>query len=171
MDAARTALRLPWTEKVYIMYRRSETEMPARIEEIHHGKQEGIEFLFLTNPLKFLGTDGWLNAVELQRMELGEPDASGRRRPVAVPGSEYTIEIDAAIIAIGNGSNPLISKTTPGLQTNKWGNIIAEEATGKTARSKVYAGGDIVIGAATVIKAMGAGKGAAEAIHKMLMEA
>ncbi len=169
MDSARTALRLPSTQKVYIMYRRSEKEMPARIEEIHHGKEEGIEFLFLTNPLKFIGSDGWLKAVEVQRMELGEPDASGRRRPVPIPGSEYTLEIDAAIIAIGNGSNPLISKTTPGLETNKRGNIIAEQLTGKTSRAKIFAGGDIVIGAATVIKAMGAGKDAAVAIHKMLM--
>jgi glutamate synthase (NADPH/NADH) small chain len=166
MDAARTALRLPWTEKVYLIYRRSEVEMPARIEEIHHGKEEGVEFLLLTNPTRFIGNNGWLTAVELQKMELGEPDASGRRRPVPIQGSEYTLEIDAAIIAIGNGSNPLISKTTPGLQTNKWGNIVAEESTGKTSRPKIFAGGDIVIGAATVIKAMGAGKAAAAAIHR-----
>ncbi len=169
MDAARTALRLPWTEKVYLIYRRSEKEMPARIEEIHHGKEEGIEFRILTDPTRFIGKDGWLAAVELQKMELGEPDASGRRRPIPIKESEYILEIDAAIIAIGNGSNPLIAKTTPGLQTNKWGNVIAEESTGKTSRSKIFAGGDIVIGAATVIKAMGAGKAAAEAIHRYLM--
>lgn len=168
MDAARTALRLPWTEKVFLIYRRSDVEMPARVEEIHHGKDEGIEFMLLTNPTRFLGKDGWLNAVELQKMELGEPDSSGRRRPVPVRGSEFILDIDAAIIAIGNGSNPLISKTTPGLQINKWGNIIAEESTGKTSRPKIFAGGDIVIGAATVIKAMGAGKDAAAAIHRYL---
>ncbi len=168
MDAARTALRLPWTEKVYIVYRRSHVEMPARKEEIHHGEQEGVEFLLLTNPTRFLGKDGWLNGVECQKMELGEPDASGRRKPVSVPGSEFILEAEAVIIAVGNGSNPLINKTTPGLSITKYGNIVADES-GKTSREGVWAGGDIVIGAATVIKAMGAGKSAAKAIDEYVM--
>jgi len=167
MDSARTALRLPWTEKVYIVYRRSKAEMPARKEEIHHGEQEGIEFLLLTNPKKFVGKDGWLTGIECQRMELGEPDASGRRKPVPVEGSEFILDVGAAIIAIGNGSNPLINKTTPGLTTNKYGNITAD-AGGRTSRPGVWAGGDIVIGAATVIKAMGAGKEAAASIDEYL---
>jgi glutamate synthase (NADPH) small chain len=167
MDSARTAKRLPWTEKVYIVYRRSHAEMPARKEEIHHGEQEGIEFLLLTNPTKFVGKDGWLTGMECQRMELGEPDASGRRKPVPVQGSEFILEVGAAIIAIGNGSNPLINKTTPGLTTTKYGNIIAD-GNGKTSRAGVWAGGDIVIGAATVIKAMGAGKEAAASIDEYL---
>ena len=168
MDAARTARRLPWTEKVYIVYRRSHVEMPARKEEIHHGEQEGIEFLLLTNPTRFIGTEGWLTAMECQKMELGEPDASGRRKPVPVAGSEFVLQVEAAIVATGNGSNPLINKTTPGLAANKYGNIIADE-TGKTSREGVWAGGDIVIGAATVIKAMGAGKKAAAAMHGYVM--
>jgi glutamate synthase (NADPH/NADH) small chain len=165
MDSARTARRLPWTEKVYIVYRRSSVEMPARKEEIHHGEQEGIEFLLLTNPTRFLGNNGWLVGMECQKMELGEPDASGRRKPIPIAGSEFILDVEAAIVATGNGSNPLINKTTPGLTTNKYGNIIADE-TGKTSREGVWAGGDIVIGAATVIKAMGAGKKAAAAIHE-----
>jgi glutamate synthase (NADPH) small chain len=168
MDAARTARRLPWTEKVYIVYRRSHVEMPARKEEIHHGEQEGIEFLLLTNPTRFLGANGWLNGMECQKMELGEPDASGRRKPVPIAGSEFILDVEAAIVATGNGSNPLINKTTPGLASNKYGNIIADE-TGKTSRDGVWAGGDIVIGAATVIKAMGAGKKAAAAIHEYVL--
>jgi glutamate synthase (NADPH) small chain len=167
MDAARTARRLKWTEKVYIVYRRSDVEMPARKEEIHHGEQEGIEFLLLTNPTRFAGKDGRLVGIECQKMSLGEPDASGRRKPVPVPGTEFFLEVEAAIVATGNGSNPLITKTTPGLQTNKYGNILADEA-GKTSREGVWAGGDIVIGAATVIKAMGAGKKAAAAIDEYL---
>ena len=167
MDSARTAKRLPWTEKVSIVYRRSLAEMPARKEEIHHGEQEGVEFLLLTNPTKFVGAEGWLTGMECQRMELGEPDASGRRKPVPVKGSEFILEVGAAIIAIGNGSNPLINKTTPGLTTNKYGNIIAD-GFGKTSREGVWAGGDIVIGAATVIKAMGAGKEAAASIDEYL---
>ena len=165
MDSARTARRLPWTEKVYIVYRRSSVEMPARKEEIHHGEQEGIEFLLLTNPTRFIGSNGWLVGMECQKMELGEPDASGRRKPVPIAGSEFVLDVEAAIVATGNGSNPLINKTTPGLTINKYGNIIADE-TGKTSREGVWAGGDIVIGAATVIKAMGAGKKAAAAIHE-----
>jgi glutamate synthase (NADPH/NADH) small chain len=168
MDAARTALRLPWTEKVYIVYRRSLVEMPARKEEIHHGEQEGIEFLLLTNPTRFLGENGWLNGMECQKMELGEPDASGRRKPVPIKGSEFVLPVESVIVATGNGSNPLINKTTPGLTANKYGNIIADE-TGKTSREGVWAGGDIVIGAATVIKAMGAGKKAAAAIHEYVI--
>ncbi len=168
MDAARTALRLQWTEKVYIVYRRSLVEMPARKEEIHHGEQEGIEFLLLTNPTRFLGENGWLTGMECQKMELGEPDASGRRKPVPIKGSEFVLTVESAIVATGNGSNPLINKTTPGLTANKYGNIIADE-TGKTSREGVWAGGDIVIGAATVIKAMGAGKKAAAAIHEYVI--
>jgi glutamate synthase (NADPH/NADH) small chain len=168
MDAARTARRLPWTEKVYIVYRRSHVEMPARKEEIHHGEQEGIEFLLLTNPTRFSGKDGWLVGMECQRMELGEPDASGRRRPIPIAGSEFTLDVESAIVATGNGSNPLINKTTPGLQSNKHGNIIADDQ-GRTSREGVWAGGDIVIGAATVIKAMGAGRMAAKSIHEYVM--
>jgi glutamate synthase (NADPH) small chain len=168
MDAARTARRLPWTEKVYIVYRRSDAEMPARKEEIHHGKQEGVEFLLLTNPTRFIGENGWLTAMECQKMELGEPDASGRRKPVPIAGSEFILNVESVIVATGNGSNPLINKTTPGLTVNKHGNIIADES-GKTSREGVWAGGDIVIGAATVIKAMGAGKNAAVAIHDYVM--
>ncbi len=168
MDAVRTSKRLG-AKNAYIIYRRSEVEMPARKEEVHHAKQEGIEFKFLSNPLKFNGDeDGWLKSVELQNMELGEPDASGRRRPVPIPSSEYTLDIDMAVIAIGNGSNPIIQKTTPDLQFNKWGNIIVDEETMKTSKEGVFAGGDIVTGGATVILAMGAGRKAAEAINEYL---
>ncbi|MEJ2614125.1 MAG: NADPH-dependent glutamate synthase [Ignavibacteriaceae bacterium] len=168
MDAVRTSKRLG-AKNAYIIYRRSEVEMPARKEEVHHAKQEGIEFKFLSNPLKFNGDkDGWLRSVELQKMELGEPDASGRRRPVPIPGSEYTLDIDMAVIAIGNGSNPIIQKTTPDLQFNKWGNIIVDEETMKTSKEGVFAGGDIVTGGATVILAMGAGRKAAKAIDEYL---
>jgi glutamate synthase (NADPH/NADH) small chain len=171
MDAVRTSKRLG-AKNAYIIYRRSEVEMPARKEEVHHAKQEGIEFKFLSNPLKFIGNkDGWLNGVELQKMELGEPDASGRRRPVPIPGSEYKINIDMAVIAIGNGSNPIIQKTTSYLQFNKWGNIIVDEATMKTSKEGVFAGGDIVTGGATVILAMGAGRKAAKAIDEYLKSA
>ena len=171
MDAVRTSKRLG-AKSAFIIYRRSEVEMPARKEEVHHAKQEGIEFKFLSNPLKFTGDkDGWLKAVELQKMELGEPDASGRRRPVPIPGSEYTLEIDMAVIAIGNGSNPIIRKTTPDLQFNKWGNIIVNEETMKTSKEGVFAGGDIVTGGATVILAMGAGRKAAKAIDEYLKPA
>ncbi len=168
MDAVRTSKRLG-AKNAYIIYRRSEVEMPARKEEVHHAKQEGIEFKYLSNPLKFTGDkDGWLKSVELQKMELGEPDASGRRRPIPIKGSEYEIEIDMAVIAIGNGSNPIIQKTTPDLQFNKWGNIIVDEATMKTSKTGVFAGGDIVTGGATVILAMGAGRKAAKAIDEYL---
>lgn len=170
MDAVRTSKRLG-AAHASIIYRRSEVEMPARIEEVHHAKEEGIEFVMLTNPLEFLGDEaGWLHGVKLQKMELGEPDASGRRRPVAIPGSEYVMPIDMAVIAIGNGSNPIIQKTTPDINFNKWGNITVEEATMKTSKKGVFAGGDIVTGGATVILAMGAGRKAATAIDEYLMQ-
>jgi glutamate synthase (NADPH) small chain len=166
MDAARTALRMG-AEKVYVVYRRSKKEMPARIEEIHHAEEEGIEFHLLTNPLRFLGNEeAWVTEAECQRMELGEPDASGRRRPVPVKGSEFRLAVDTVVMSIGNGANPLVPATTPGLDTNKWGNILADQETGKTSKKGVFAGGDIVIGAATVILAMGAGRKAADAIHE-----
>ncbi len=165
MDAARTALRMG-AEKVYVVYRRSKKEMPARIEEIHHAEEEGIEFHLLTNPVRFLGNDeAWVTEIECQKMELGEPDASGRRRPVPVKGSEFRLPVDTVVMSIGNGANPLVPATTPGLDTNKWGNILADQETGKTSKKGVFAGGDIVIGAATVILAMGAGRKAADAIR------
>lgn len=168
MDAARSAKRLG-AENVYIVYRRSEKEMPARIEEIHHAKEEGIIFKLLTNPTKIIGTeDGWVKAIECVRMELGEPDNSGRRRPVVIKGSEHIIDVETIIIAIGQSPNPLIKSTTPGLETQKWGGIVVDEETGATSIEGVYAGGDAVTGAATVILAMGAGKKAAAAIHKYL---
>ncbi len=168
MDAVRTSKRLG-AKNAYIIYRRSDVEMPARQEEIHHAKEEGIELLFLSNPVEFIGDkDGWLKAVKLQKMELGEPDASGRRRPIPIPGSEYEIDLDMAVIAIGNGSNPIIQKTTPDLQFNKWGNITVDESTMQTSKKGVFAGGDIVTGGATVILAMGAGRKAAAAINEFL---
>lgn len=168
MDAARTALRLG-AENVMVVYRRSRKEMPARIEEIHHAEEEGIEFQFLTNPTKILGNDdGWVAGMECLRYELGEPDASGRRKPVPIPGTEFEIECDAVIVAIGNGANPLLPKATPGLNTNRWGNITADPETGKTSKKGVWAGGDIVIGAATVILAMGAGRQATRSIQAYL---
>lgn len=168
MDAIRTSKRLG-AKNAYIIYRRSEVEMPARKEEVHHAKQEGIEFILLSNPTKFIGDkDGWLTGVELQKMELGEPDASGRRRPVPIKGSEYVLNIDMAVIAIGNGSNPIIQKTTPDLEFNKWGNIKVNEETMETSKKGVFAGGDIVTGGATVILAMGAGRKAAKAIDEFL---
>jgi glutamate synthase (NADPH/NADH) small chain len=168
MDAARTALRMG-AEKVYVVYRRSKKEMPARIEEIHHAEEEGIEFHLLTNPLRFLGNEeAWVTEAECQKMELGEPDASGRRRPVPIKGSEFRLAVDTVIMSIGNGANPLVPATTPGLDTNKWGNILADQETGKTSKEGVFAGGDIVIGAATVILAMGAGRKAADAIQEYL---
>jgi glutamate synthase (NADPH/NADH) small chain len=170
MDSVRTALRLG-AENAYIMYRRSEAEMPARIDEIHHAKEEGIQFHLLTTPIKFIGDDeGKVKAMECLKMELGEPDASGRRRPVPIEGSNYIVDVDLVVVAIGNSSNPLVQKTTPGLKTNKWGNITVDEETMATSRKGVYAGGDIVTGGATVILAAGAGKKAARAMHKYLME-
>jgi glutamate synthase (NADPH/NADH) small chain len=169
MDSARTALRLG-AEEVSIVYRRSRTEMPARIEEVHHAEEEGIQFQLLTNPVEILGDDqGWVKAMRCIRMELGEPDASGRRRPVPLAGSEFEMEVDTVVVSIGNGANPLVPQTTPGLNTNKWGNIIADDKTAATSKPGVYAAGDIVIGAATVILAMGAGKVAARAMHRFMM--
>jgi len=168
MDAARCAKRLG-AEKVYVVYRRSEAEMPARIEEVHHAKEEGIIFKLLTNPTMVLGTeDGWVKGIECVEMELGEPDNSGRRRPVVRKGSEHVIDVDNVVVAIGQSPNPLITSSTPGLETHKWGGIIAVEQTGATSKEGVYAGGDAVTGAATVILAMGAGKKAAKAIDEYL---
>ncbi|MCU7492532.1 MAG: NADPH-dependent glutamate synthase [Ignavibacteria bacterium] len=167
MDAVRTAKRLG-AKSAHIIYRRSDVELPARKEEVHHAQEEGIGFMFLENPVEFIGENGWLKHVKLQKMELGEPDQSGRRRPVPVEGSEHIMDIDMAIIAIGNGSNPIIQKTTPDLEFNKRGNIVVDEATMKTSKKGVFAGGDIVSGGATVILAMGAGRKAAAAINEYL---
>jgi glutamate synthase (NADPH/NADH) small chain len=167
MDSARTALRLG-ADKPMIIYRRSKTEMPARIEEIHHAEEEGVIFEFLTLPVKYIGQDGWVKEMECLRMELGEPDASGRRRPIPVKGSEFRIPVDTVVVAIGQSPNPLIPNTTPGLQVAKHGNIIADETTGRTTKKGVFAGGDIVTGAATVILAMGAGRVAANSIDEYL---
>ena len=170
MDAARCAKRLG-AENVYIIYRRGEEEMPARVEEVHHAKEEGIIFKLLCNPISIHGDEeGYVKSMTCVEMELGEPDASGRRRPVVKAGSEHDIEVDTVVIAIGNSPNPLIKDTTPGLETHKWGGIIVEEETGATSLEGVYAGGDAVTGAATVILAMGAGKKAAAAIHEYLKD-
>ena len=167
MDAARTALRLG--SEVHIVYRRSEAELPARAEEVHHAKQEGIIFDLLTNPTEILVDDnGWVKGLTCVRMELTEPDASGRRKPVEIPGSEFTLDLDTVIMALGTSPNPLISATTEGLEMNKWKCIVAEEEFGKTTKEGVYAGGDAVTGAATVILAMGAGKAAANGIDLFL---
>lgn len=168
MDAARVAKRLG-SEHVYIVYRRSEAEMPARVEEVHHAMEEGIEFHLLTNPVAILGEDdGTVTGMTVRKMELGEPDASGRRRPVAIEGSDYTLDVDAVIVAIGQSPNPMIKNTTPGLKTQPWGGIIVNEETGATSIPGVYAGGDAVTGAATVILAMGAGKTAAASIDEYI---
>ena len=168
MDAARCAKRLG-AEEVFIVYRRSEKELPARAEEVEHAKEEGIVFQLLNNPTQILGDEnGNVKGMECIRMELGEPDASGRRRPVEVPGSEFTLDVDCVIMAIGTSPNPLIKSTTEGLETQKWGGIIVNEETGLTSREGVYAGGDAVTGAATVILAMGAGKTAATAIDQYI---
>jgi glutamate synthase (NADPH/NADH) small chain len=169
MDSARTALRLG-AEKVYLVYRRTEKEMPARIEEVHHAKEEGVEFHILQSPKRIIGDENSrVVAIECLRYQLGEPDESGRRRPVPIEGSEFRIDVDTVIIAIGNLANPLIRQTTPGLEFNKWGNIIVDENC-KTSMEGIYAGGDIVLGAATVILAMGQGRIAAAAINKYLAE-
>jgi glutamate synthase (NADPH/NADH) small chain len=169
MDSARTALRLG-ADSVKIVYRRSRDEMPARKEEIHHAEEEGVELHLLTNPTRFFGNDqGRVVAMECIKMELGEPDDSGRRRPIPIKGSEFTMETDLVVIAIGAGANPLITAMTPGLQTNKRGYIVADPKTGKTYKKGVWAGGDIVTGSATVILAMGAGRIAANSIHEYLM--
>lgn len=168
MDAARSAKRLG-AQNVYIIYRRSESEMPARLEEIHHAKEEGIIFKLLTNPIKIIGTDdGWVKGMECVEMELGEPDASGRRKPVPKANSNHVIDVDTVIVAIGQTPNPLITSTTPDLDTQKWGGIIANEETGSTSKIGVFAGGDAVTGAATVILAMGAGKKAAKAMDQYI---
>lgn len=167
MDSARSALRMG-ADKVYIIYRRSEAEMPARQEEVHHAKEEGIEFKLLTNPVEIHGEDGWVKGISCIKMELGEPDASGRRRPVPVEGSEFTIDIDTVIMAIGTSPNPLIKSTTQGLETHFWGGLKVDQETGQTSKEGVYAGGDAVTGAATVILAMGAGKKAADAIDEYI---
>jgi glutamate synthase (NADPH/NADH) small chain len=167
MDAARTAVRLG-AEEVRLIYRRTEAEMPARGEEVHHAKEEGVLFHMLENPKRILADErGWVRGIECLKYELGEPDDSGRRSPVPIVGSEFEIEVDTVIVAIGNDSNPLIRQTTPGLETNKWGNIVVDEV-GKSSMDRIYAGGDIVLGAATVILAMGEGRKAAKAINEML---
>ena len=177
MDAARTALRLG-AEHVYIVYRRSLEELPARKEEVEHAMEEGIDFRLLNNPVEILGynnpddrrdpKNGFVTGIKCIRMELGEPDEKGRRRPIPIEGSEFVLDVDTVIIAIGTSPNPLIKSTTKGLDVNKKGGIIVEEGTGKTSREGVYAGGDAVTGAATVILAMGAGKKAAAAIDAYL---
>jgi glutamate synthase (NADPH) small chain len=167
MDSARTAKRLG-AEHVYLIYRRTETEMPARVEEIHHAKEEGIEFLLLQNPKKIIGDEeSFVTGIEVIKNELGEPDSSGRRRPVPIAGSEFMIDVDTVIIAVGNGANPLIGQTTPDLELNKWGYVVVDDNC-KTSIDGVYAGGDIVLGAATVILAMGQGRSAAAAMNEYL---
>ncbi len=169
MDSVRTSLRLG-AKNAYIIYRRSRTEMPARTEEIHHAEQEGVQFNFLTTPIRYIGDEnGWVKAMECVRMELGEPDSSGRRRPVEIKGSNFILPIDTVVVAVGNSSNPLIPQTTPGLETNRWGNIVVDPKTMMTSRPGLFAGGDIVTGGATVILAAGAGKVAARAMHRFVM--
>ncbi len=168
MDASRMALRLG-AEKVYLVYRRSLAEMPARKEEIHHAQEEGVEFLVLQNAKRILGNEeGRVTGVECLRYELGEPDASGRRSPVPIPGSEFTLDVDTVVVAVGNGSNPLVPSTTPGLEVNRKGNVVVDPETNATSLPGVFAGGDIVLGAATVILAMGEGRRAAHAINEYL---
>lgn len=167
MDAARTALRLGG--ETHIIYRRSEAELPARVEEVHHAKEEGIIFNLLTNPKEILvDENGWVKGIVCVKMELGETDASGRRRPVEIPGSEFTLDVDTVIMSLGTSPNPLIASTTEGLEVNKWKCIVADESTGKTTKEGVYAGGDAVTGAATVILAMEAGRAGARGIHEYL---
>ena len=165
MDAARTAKRLG-AEEVYIVYRRGEEEVPARKEEVEHAKEEGIIFKLLNNPVKIHGDDGWVKGIEVVEQKLGEPDASGRRRPEPIEGSNKIIDVETVVIAIGQSPNPLIRQTTEGRETEKWGGIIVNEDTNESTRKNVYAGGDVVTGAATVILAMGAGKKAAKAIDE-----
>jgi len=171
MDSVRTALRLG-AETATIVYRRTEAEMPARKEEVHHAKEEGVRFELLTAPLEYLGDDqGWVTGTRCRRMELGEPDASGRRSPVPVPGSEFVLAADTVVVAVGTTANPIVPATTPGLETNRRGYIVVKGEDGATSRPGVWAGGDIVTGSATVILAMGAGKQAARAIHAFLSKA
>jgi len=168
MDSARTALRLG-ADEVHIVYRRGRAELPARVEEVENAEEEGVIFDYLTLPVRLIGDGrGWLEEIECRRMELGEPDESGRRRPVEIPGSEFRLRVDASVCAIGNSPNPLISMTTPGLQVGKRGTIEVDEETGGTSRERVWAGGDVVTGAATVISAMGAGRRAARSMHETL---
>jgi len=169
MDSARTAMRLG-ADSVKIVYRRSRDEMPARAEELHHAEQEGIEFVLLTNPTQFFGDEnGRLTGMECLKMELGEPDDSGRRRPIPIEGSEYKFDCDLVVVSVGSNANPLLTNSTPGLALNRWGNIVANPETGKTSKRGVWAGGDIVTGAATVILAMGAGRAAATSMHDYLV--
>jgi glutamate synthase (NADPH/NADH) small chain len=168
MDGARTALRLG-AEESWIVYRRSENELPARHEEVEHAHEEGVKFALLTSPLEIIADEnGWVKGMKCIKYQLGEPDASGRRSPVAIPGSEYIMDVDTVVVAIGQGPNPLVPRTTKGLECNKKGNIVADPATGATSKPGVYAGGDVVTGAATVILAMGAGKVGARSIHEYL---
>ena len=170
MDSARCSLRLG-ADEVYIVYRRSKEELPARAEEVENAEEEGIIFRLLNNPTKFIGDEsGWVKAMECIKMELGEPDASGRRRPVPIKGSEFIMDVDTVVIAIGQTPNPLIQRTTEGLETTKWGTIIVNEETGAATKEGVYAGGDVVSGAATVISAMGAGRTAARGIHEYIQK-
>ena len=168
MDSVRTALRLG-ADNATIVYRRTDVEMPARIEEVHHAKEEGVQFKLLTNPVEYIGNqEGWVTGMRCQQMELGEPDDSGRRRPVPIQGSEFVIPVDTVVVAVGTMANPIVPATTPGLETNRWGYIVTKGDSGETSRKGVYAGGDIVTGSATVILAMGAGRQAAKAIHGYL---
>jgi len=168
MDAVRTSLRMG-AEKAMVVYRRSDKEMSARVEEYHHAMEEGVEFHWLTNPLEIEGNaEGWATGLRCQKMKLGEPDASGRARPVPIPDSEFVLPVDNVILAIGTTPNPLLTRTTSGLLTNKKGCLVADEKTGLTSKALVFAGGDAVTGAATVILAAGAGKRAAQAIHEAL---
>ena len=168
MDSARTAMRLG-ADRVRIAYRRSREEMPARIAEIHHAEEEGIEFHLLTNPIRYIGNEnGRVTGMDCLRMELGEPDASGRRRPIPIEGSEFRLDCDLVIVAVGSGANPLLTQSTPDMDLNKWGYILADPETGKSTKKGVWAGGDIVTGAATVILAMGAGRKASDSIHQYL---
>ncbi|HNZ65275.1 MAG TPA: NADPH-dependent glutamate synthase [Smithella sp.] len=168
MDSVRTALRLG-AEKAMIVYRRTEVEMPARKEEVHHAQEEGVEFLMLHNPVEYIGNEaGWVTGMKCIRMELGEPDASGRRSPVPIKGSEFVIDVDTVVVAVGTMANPIVPATTTGLETNKKGYILTKDESGRTSREGIYAGGDIVTGSATVILAMGAGRKAAQAIHEYL---
>jgi glutamate synthase (NADPH/NADH) small chain len=170
LDAARTALRLPSTEKVMLLYRRSREELPARLEEVNHAEAEGIEFHYLLAPVEIKGANGWVSEVVCQKMELGEPDASGRKHPHPIKGSEFSLKVDAVIIALGSGVNPLIAKSSSDLDTDSHDHIeLADPDINLTSRPGVFAGGDIVTGAATVISAMGAGKKAAQGIHDYVM--